>query len=76
MWNAVHPLLEFRVNFEDSIFLAHKEFHRVLLVLVKDISSSLLIASLELSVLGAVDLLRNEFEVTGDGLCVYQLCWN
>jgi len=41
---------------------------------VKDISSSLLIASLELSVLGAVDLLRNEFEVTGDGLCVYQLC--
>ena len=47
-----------------------------LLVLVKDISLSLLIASLELSVLGAVDLLRNEFEVTGDGLCVYQLCWN
>ena len=43
---------------------------------MKDISSSLLIASLELSVLGAVGLLRNEFEVTGDGLCVDQLCWN
>ena len=43
---------------------------------MKDISSSLLIASLELSVLGAVDLLRNESEVTGDGLCVDQLCWN
>ena len=47
-----------------------------LLVLVKDISSSLLIALLELAVLGAVDLLRNESEVTGDGLCVDQLCWN
>ena len=43
---------------------------------MKDISSSLLIALLELAVLGAVDLLRNESEVTGDGLCVDQLCWN
>ena len=35
----------------------------------------MLIALLALAVLGAVDLLRNESEVTGDGLCVDQLCW-
>ena len=37
---------------------------------MKDISSSLLIALLALSVLCAVDLHRNESEVSGDGLCV------